>query len=74
VIYYSAVIFFFLAVAELPVTIVASIAAVQLLYVLVFERIIDTFLGKISKDEYLLPKLGAILLIVVGVILIYAAA
>lgn len=74
IIYYSAVILFFLAVVELPVTIVASIAAIQPLYVLVLERIIDRFLGKISKDIYLLPKLGAILLIVVGVILIYAAA
>lgn len=74
VIYYGAAIFFFLAVAELPVTIVAAIAATQLLYVIVLERIIDNFLGKISKDTYLLPKLGAILLIVVGVVLIYAAA
>jgi uncharacterized membrane protein len=74
VILYIAVIFLFLAMTGLPATIVASIAAIQPLLVLVFERITDTFLGKISKDVYLLPKLGAILLIVVGVVLIYAAA
>lgn len=62
----------FFAMAELPATIVSSIAAIQPLFVIVFERVTDQFIGKISKDHLLLPKTFAIVLIVIGVSLLYA--
>lgn len=62
----------FFAMAELPATIVSSIAAIQPLFVILFERVTDQLIGKISKDHLLLPKTFAILLIVIGVALLYA--
>lgn len=61
----------FFAMTQLPATIVSSIAAIQPLAVLVFERITEQFIGKITKDKRLLHKAGAIVLIVVGVMLLY---
>jgi drug/metabolite transporter (DMT)-like permease len=60
----------FLAMEGLPATIVSSIAAIQPLFVLLFERIVDARIGTISKEHLLVPKLGAITLIVIGAILI----
>jgi uncharacterized membrane protein len=62
----------FFAMAGLPATIVASIAAIQPLFTLFFERIADKFIGKISVDRRILPKLIPICLIIIGVILIYS--
>ena len=59
------------ALVTLPVSVVASIAAIQPLAVLVFERITDIKIGKITRDHLLLPKLIPILLIVIGVALMY---
>lgn len=58
------------AMASLPVTVVSSIGAIQPLAVLIFERIIAARVGTITKDQRLLPKLSAILLIVIGVALL----
>lgn len=60
----------YFAVSILPVTIVASIASTQPLIVLIFERFMHSKIGKMTQDTMLLPKLGAILLIVIGVILL----
>jgi len=67
----SALLTLYLAMAELPATIVSSIAAIQPMAVLFFERITNRFVGKITKDNLLLPKTGAMILIVVGVALLY---
>ncbi|MEK6963372.1 MAG: EamA family transporter [Nanoarchaeota archaeon] len=61
----------YFAMNGLPVTIVASIGAIQPLIVLLIERIADNLFGKITKDHLLLPKLIPITLIVIGVILVY---
>jgi len=58
----------------LPATIVASLAGIRPLIVLMMERFVDTFGRRISRDHLLLPKLVPILLIVLGVVLIYATA
>jgi len=73
VLFYAGAGTLFMAMMSMPATIVASIAAIQPLIVLIFERIVDQKLGKISKDMLLLPKLGAIVLIVIGVVMIYIA-
>lgn len=61
----------YLAMTSLPVTVVSSVAAIQPVVVLLFERALATKLGIPVKDMILLPKLGAIILIVSGVILLY---
>jgi drug/metabolite transporter (DMT)-like permease len=63
----------FFAMKSLPATIVSSIAAIQPLCVVVFENIVDRRMKKISKDVILLPKLGAIILIVAGLVLLYVS-
>jgi drug/metabolite transporter (DMT)-like permease len=68
---FGAVLTLYLAMAELPATIVSSVAAIQPLAALVFEWIAHRSFGGITKDEGFLPKLGAILLIVAGVALMY---
>jgi uncharacterized membrane protein len=65
-----AILFLFYAMTYLPATIVASLAATQPLAVLIYERIANKKFGKIVKDNLLLPKLGAIILIISGVILL----
>jgi hypothetical protein len=60
----------FLAMVGLPATIVSSIAAIQPLAVLFYERIAHSIFGKMSRDNLLLPKLGSIILIVMGVIIL----
>jgi drug/metabolite transporter (DMT)-like permease len=59
------------AMTSLPATFVTAVAATQPLAVLFFERIIQGFGGKISKDNLLLPKLVPISLIVLGVLILY---
>ncbi len=66
----GAVLTLYLAMSLLPATVVTAIAATQPLAVLVFERIVHARYGKMTKDVTLLPKLGAILMIVAGVILL----
>lgn len=63
----------YLAMAGLQATIVSSIAAIQPLAVLIYERIAQRMFGKMSRDTLLLPKLAAIVLIVAGVILLSIA-
>ena len=61
----------FLAIARLPVTVATAIFSVQPMFVLILEGIVDSKISHISQDHKLLPKLGSILLIVVGLILLY---
>lgn len=61
----------FFAMAQLPATIVSSIAAIQPIVVLFFETIVDRFIGKITKDKKILPKGIAIAMITAGVMLLY---
>ncbi len=61
---------FFYATSKLPITIVATLGATQPLVVVLFERIAHARFGNITQDIRLVPKLGAIILIVVGVILL----
>jgi drug/metabolite transporter (DMT)-like permease len=58
----------YFAMLGLPATTVSAIAAIQPLAVLVFERFGGKFVG--VRDFKLLPKMGAIILIVIGVILL----
>jgi uncharacterized membrane protein len=62
----------YIAIAGLPVTLVASVAATQPLAVVFLERIFSKYGKKISKDERLLPKLISIGLIVMGIIVMYS--
>jgi hypothetical protein len=43
----------------------------QPLAVIVFERIAHAKYGNITQDVELLPKLGSILLIVIGIVVLY---
>ncbi len=61
----------YFALTSLPVTVVSSVAAIQPVAVLMFERALATKLRIPVKDRMLLPKLGAIILIVGGVMLLY---
>jgi cytochrome c biogenesis protein CcdA len=63
----------FFAMSGLPATIVSSIAAIQPLAVLLFERAMHKRFGSMAKDDALLPKLVPIALIVIGVALMYLA-
>ncbi len=60
----------YLAMSGLSATIVTSISALQPLAVLFYERIADKLFGKMQRDHLLLPKLSAISLIVLGVVLL----
>lgn len=60
----------YFAMSKIPATMVSSIASTQPLAVIVLERIAHSYFGKITKDVRLLPKLGAIGLIVIGVIIL----
>jgi drug/metabolite transporter (DMT)-like permease len=61
----------YFAMVGLSATIVCSISAIQPLILLGFERIAQKIFGKMTKDKLILPKLIAIVLIVVGVIILY---
>ena len=61
----------YLAMSGLSATIVTSISAIQPLAVLFYERIADKIFGKMQRDHLLLPKLSAISLMVLGIILLY---
>jgi uncharacterized membrane protein len=60
----------FFAMSLLPATIVSSIGSIQPLAVIILERLAHKRFGKITIDTRLLPKLIAILLIVIGVIVL----
>lgn len=60
----------FYAMAGLPATIVATIAATQPLAVLLFEKLFHIGGIKLSKDKRIMPKLIPISLIVLGVIIL----
>ncbi len=60
----------YFAMSRLTATLVASLASLQPLAVIIFERAAHKYYGKMTKDNTLLPKLGAILLIVLGVIIL----
>ncbi len=62
----------YVAMKNLPATIVSSVAATQPLFVLILERIMHCSFGKMCKDHFFLPKLIPISLIVIGVIILYA--
>lgn len=64
----------FAAMAKLPATIVSSVSALQPLGVVVFERIAAGYVGTMTKDTRLLPKLKAIVLIIIGVGILYLKA
>jgi len=61
----------YLAMTKLPATIVAGVGAMEPMLLVFFEYAIQDKVGKMVKDTALLPKLGAITLIVVGVVLLY---
>lgn len=63
--------FIFLAMAELPATIVSSIAAIEPLFVLFFEFCANKIGIKISINTNFKKKIIPIFLIVIGVILLY---
>jgi len=67
---FAAISSMYLAMSGLPASIVAGIATVQVLFVVFLERICDKFIGKISRDHYLLPKLIPIILIFLGLVLL----
>lgn len=68
---FLAVFCIYFAMTGLKATFVSSISALQPLAVILFERIAHQRYGSITKDMALLPKLGAILLIVAGVVIMY---
>jgi uncharacterized membrane protein len=66
-----AVLCLYFAMTGLKATVVSSIGAMQPLAVIVFERMAHAKFGKITQDVELLPKLGSILLIVIGIVVLY---
>lgn len=64
----------YLAMAGLPAGVVSAVGSAQPLAVLIFERIAHQFSGKMTKDTKMLPKLGAIGLIVAGIAILYVAS
>lgn len=69
----AGVITVYFAMSYLPATIVSSIGAIQPAAVLFLERIADPIFGKMKRDHLLLPKLFAIILIIIGVVLLSIA-
>ena len=61
----------YFAMTGLKATVVSAIGAIQPLAVIVFERIAHAKYDKITKDVELVPKLGSILLIVTGIVVLY---
>jgi len=68
---FLAVLSLYFAMKDLKATLVSSIGAIQPLAVILFERIVHARYVEITKDVALLPKLGAILLIVIGIVVLY---
>jgi hypothetical protein len=68
---FLAVFSIYFAMKGLKATFVSSISAIQPLAVIIFERIVHEKYGRITKDMELLPKLAAILLIVMGIGVLY---
>ena len=61
----------YLAMVTMPATIFTSVSILQVPFVLVMERIAHAHVGKMSKDELILPKMGGISLIVIGLAVMY---
>jgi uncharacterized membrane protein len=70
----GAVLTMYLAMAEMPATIVSALQALQAFAIIIFERIASHFFGGMEKDHLLLPKLTAIVIIVIGVLVLYLTA
>jgi uncharacterized membrane protein len=68
---FLAVFSIYFAMQGLKATFVSSISAIQPVAVIVFERVVHKKYGRITQDIELLPKLGAILLIVIGIGVLY---
>jgi drug/metabolite transporter (DMT)-like permease len=60
----------FFAMSYLSATIVSTIATIQPLMILIFERTLSGFFGKIYKDKITSTRIISILLIIFGVILL----
>lgn len=60
----------YLAMDGLPATIVTSLAATQPVFLVLFERIGHGMFGKMVKDEAVGFKLGTVILVVIGVVLL----
>ncbi|MEK6825704.1 MAG: EamA family transporter [Nanoarchaeota archaeon] len=71
---FFAVFTLYLAMVDLPATIVTSLSATQPVFVVLLERIAHWKFGKIIHDDALRFKLGAVVLVVIGVILLTTAA
>ena len=69
--YYVAASCLYFAMSELTASLVSGLAATQPLYVVILENLITRKVGRIAHDKEFLPKLGAVTLIVGGVVLIY---
>lgn len=67
---YAALLTLFIAMSGLPATIVSAIAISQILFTVVFEKIVDRFLGKIIRDRLILRKAVALSIIAIGVIIL----
>ncbi len=61
----------YVAMSYYPATLVSVVSSTQPLVVLFFEYIVQRQMGDFVKDQKMIPKLTAILLIVVGVALMY---
>ena len=60
----------FIALTTLPVAIVVSIASIMPVTLLLLERILDAMVGRIVRDHVLLPRLGPLVLIAIGIALL----
>jgi uncharacterized membrane protein len=67
---YLALLTLFFAMSKLPATIVSAIAVSQILFVILLEKVVDKFLGKIVRDKLVLPKLIALSIIAIGVLIL----
>jgi uncharacterized membrane protein len=63
----------FFALSSLPATIVYSIAACMPVVVLLGERLLDVFVGRLVRDHLLMARLVPLVLVCVGVALLAAA-
>ena len=70
---FLALITLYLAMSNISATIVSTIATMQVLFVLVLEKIADKHLGTIIKDHLLTPKIIGIVLVIVGAIVLLVA-
>jgi len=69
---FMGVITLYVAMTNMPATIVTSIGAIQPLVVIIFERIFHRIFGGMIRDDVLLKKIIPIIIIAIGVIMIYS--